>query len=241
MMISNRWLLHKTFHSAVLAIFALTTTLFLTQNALATYRPPSDQKAPKGYTDSSGIRGRCDSFGNSSLALLAPSVHVGQTTSSHPTFAWYVASRQKLPVEFTIYKLEPNEQLNLVYRLELYSFPGITKISLPLQKPGLTIGQRYLWQVEVLCNRNRPSHNLVAAAEIETVAIPARLKNMLSHQQDRLQRAKLYAEAGIWYDALGEALAGNNQGKLGLVAASLLQDLASLEKLPQQGISWNLP
>jgi hypothetical protein len=241
MMIRRKWLLHKSFNLRILVISALTITLSLTQAVLAAYQPPRDQKSPSGYTDSSGTRGRCKASGAPSLRLLAPITHVGQTTSSHPTFAWLVASREKTPIEFTLYKIDTNEQLNLAYKLEMQSSPGIMKLSLPQTVPGLTVGQRYLWQVEVLCNRNRPSHNLVARTELDIVPIPPDLKNLLAHSQNNLQRATLYAEAGIWYDALSEALAVSNQKKLGKIAASLLQDLANLEEPSKEGISLNLP
>ncbi|MCX7594854.1 MAG: DUF928 domain-containing protein [Fischerella sp.] len=212
----------------------MTITLSLTQATLAAYKPPRDQKPPSGYTDSSGVRGRCKTTGTGSLTLLAPITHVGQTTSAHPTFAWFVTHHQRMPIEFSVYEFDNNEQPHkLVYRSEVQSSPGIMKLSLPKEQPGLSVGQKYLWQVEILCNRNRPSRNLLASAEIEVVAIPASLKDALNHEQDRTQRATLYAEAGMWYDALSEALNTSNTGALGIVAANLIQDLAKLEKSPK--------
>ncbi|WP_342002121.1 DUF928 domain-containing protein [Chlorogloeopsis sp. ULAP02] len=240
MMIRRKWLLHKSFNPRVLLISALTITLSLTQVTLAAYQPPRDQKSPSGYTDSSGTRGRCKASQAASLRLLAPITHVGQTTSSHPTFAWLLPAQEKIPIEFTLYQIDNNDQLNLAYKLEVESSPGIMKLSLPQTLPGLTTGQRYLWQVEVLCNRNRPSHNLVARAELDIVAMPTNLKNLLARSQNRLQRANLYAEAGMWYDALAEAL-NCSQGELGKVATSLLQDLANLEKPSKDGISLGMP
>lgn len=235
MMTRTRWLLHKLFNPQILTICALTIILSLSQATLAAYRPPREQKPPSGYTDSSGIRGNCKAIGAHSLTLLAPVTHVGQTTSPHPTFAWFVPSHQKMPIEFTLYEFGTDEQLKLTYKSQLHSYPGIMKLSLPQKLPALTVGQRYLWQVEILCNRNRPSRNLLASAEIEVVTMPTGLKNALSNKRDRAQKAGLYAQAGMWYDALSEALALTSQGELGKVAASLLQELAKLEKSPKSG------
>jgi hypothetical protein len=236
MMTRQKWLLHKIFNPKILTICALTITLSLTQATLAAYKPPSDQKPPSGYTDSSGIRGRCKTIGTGSLTLLAPVTHVGQTTSVHPTFAWFVAHHQRVPMEFSLYEFDNNDQPHkLIYKSQLQSSPGIMKLSLPQEQPGLSVGQKYLWQVEILCNRNRPSRNLLARTEIEVVAMPASLKDALDHEQDRTQRATLYAEAGMWYDALSEALNPSNTGELGKAAANLIQDLANLEQSPNSG------
>ncbi len=235
-MTRKKWLLHTIFNAKILTICALTITLSLNQAAaLAGYKPPRDQKPPSGYTDSSGIRGGCKA-GTRSLTLLAPVTHVGQTTSPYPTFVWYVHNQQKIPMEFSVYEFDNNEQPSkLTYKSKLQSSPGIVKLSLPENLPGLTVGKRYLWQVEILCNNNRPSRNLVATAEIEVVEMPGSLKTALNHSQNLSKKVHLYAEAGIWYDALDEALASKSKGELGKVAATLLQELASLEDSPNSG------
>lgn len=84
-----------------------------------------------------------------------------------------------------------------------------------------------------MCDFNHPSRNLLATADITIVPMPANLQAALHHKSDRTQRASLYAQAGMWYDALGEALADSNDGELGKLAANLLKDLASLEKSPE--------
>jgi hypothetical protein len=169
------------------------------------------------------------------LTLLAPLSHVGQTTSLHPTFAWFVPQELSLPVEFSLYEFDQNGTLKLTEEIELKTSPGIMKLSLPKDKPGLKVGKRYLWQAEIICNRNRPSQNKVSRTEIEVVPIPASLKSALSRTSDRTKKAELYAEAGFWYDAFSEALGTAKDGQLGEAAASLLQDLAELEK-PQQSV-----
>ena len=222
-----KWL-HKLFNLRVLVSCALMITLSFTQPALAAYQPPTDLKSPTVYTDSSGVRGGCKASGGRLLTILAPTTHVGQTTLSHPTFAWLVPDEQPTPMEFTLYEFDANaDPTQLAYKHELQSSPGIMKLSLPQQLPGLTVGKRYLWQIETLCNRNHPSRNLLARAEIEVVQMPRTLKTALSDRREYSQKATLYAEAGIWYDALREALSSSANEQL-LIAASLLEDLAKL-------------
>jgi hypothetical protein len=56
------------------------------------------------------------------------------------------------------------------------------------------------------------------------------LKIALSNQSKSSERVNLYAEAGMWYDALSEALASTNNSQQAKVAASLLEDLAKSEQ-----------
>ena len=103
------------------------------------------------------------------------------------------------------------------------------KLTLPEDKPSLTLGERYLWQVAILCDSNHPSSDLIARAEIEVVQVPLALKRALA-TKNRFEMAEVYAEAGLWYDALSEALGSAKDARLGKVASSLLEDLAKLEE-----------
>ena len=231
-MTHRKWLLHKLLNAKFLTSCVLTITLSFTQAAQAAYKPPQTQKPPSGYTDSSGVRGGCQANGVRPVILLAPVTHVGQTTSLHPTFAWFVPHSQQIPMEFTLYQFDANDQPSkLAYKQQLQSLPGIMTLSLPQQAQDLTVGKKYLWQLESLCNRNRPSSNLLVRAEIEVVATPSNLKIALSEQRESSQKVNLYAEAGMWYDALNQALASTDHKQQAKVAASLLEDLAKSEQL----------
>ncbi|MFB2836273.1 DUF928 domain-containing protein [Floridanema evergladense] len=231
-------------------------TLFLSVEsaAYAGYRESSSQRPPRTNTDSSGSRGGCSGVAQLPLTTLAPQKHIGQTVSSHPTFAWFVPDSPEikmeyleqavspyptlawfLPVspeyktEFSLYEYSSNGTKNLIKKIELKSSPGINKLSLPKDSPGLTVGKTYLWQVAVLCNENYPSADLVKKAEIEIVELPSNVKMSLDAVKDPLQRADIYAQAGLWYDALGEALTANGNSQSGKAVASLLENLAQIE------------
>jgi hypothetical protein len=134
-------------------------------------------------------------------------------------------------MEFTLYEFDTNDQPSkLAYKQQLQSSSGIMALSLPQQAQGLTVGKKYLWQLESLCNRNRPSRNLLVRAEIEVVPTPSNLKIALSNQGESSERVNLYAEAGMWYDALSEALASSANRQQAKVTASLLEELAKSEQ-----------
>lgn len=211
----------------------LSLSLAVTPVALAGYTPPPNQPPPKGNTTSSGPRGGCESSQGASLTVLAPIKHVGQTASTHPTFAWFVPDTKPFPMEFSLFELAEDNSFKLVEKLKLQSSPGIMQQSLPKDKSGLAVGQRYLWQVTVFCDPNHPSTALVARAEIEVVEMPSALKSALSSTTERSQIVELYANAGLWYDALREALGSAPSPTPEVVAATLLEDLAKLEELQQ--------
>jgi hypothetical protein len=133
-----------------------------------------------------------------------------------------------------LFEFDSNGKPALVQKLDRMSSPGIMKLSLP--EDSLIGGQRYLWQVVISCDPNHPSTDLVTRAEIQVVEMPLSLKKALSVTREPLKRAELYAESGLWYDALGEALGATSDARQGEYASTLLEDLAKLED-PKQSVN----
>ena len=218
-----RVLFGRIYNSKLLNSLLLTATLALTaQTAWADYQPPREQKAP---TKSSGMvaRGSCQANSSGSLTALAPQHHVGQTVSTHPTFAWFVPDSQVYPLVFKLFKYEPNGDRQLVWETDLPSQPGIMSLTLPSEQPELSVGQRYAWKVVMLCNPNRPSNSLVAGAELDVVESTAIKERETTAEPGAI--ANLYAVAGIWYDALATAL----DAKPERFDLTLLENLAKME------------
>ena len=115
------WLLKNRIDSRLVTSFVLSLSLTVTTTAVAKYNPPPDQRPPGGYTTSSGSRGVCGVSGGTPLTVLAPQKHVGQTTSTHPTFAWFVPDYKPLPMEFILYQYNPGSAPKLVHKIELQS------------------------------------------------------------------------------------------------------------------------
>lgn len=210
-------------HNNKLATCCITGLLLAySTTALAGYKPPRTQRPPGGYTSTTGTRGGCNSVGEASLSLLAPTNHVGQTASKYPTFAWFVPETKSLPMEFRLYKYGDDNQLQLQNWWKMQSQFGVMTLSLPENQPSLELGQRYVWQVAVLCDFNHPSNDLVATAEVDVVEIPS----IINIKENAGKQVDVLAEAGLWYDALGVALKTGERNTL----TELLTDLAALEK-----------
>ena len=165
------------------------------------------------------------------LTVLASRNYVGRTISRHPTFAWFVPrDSASKPMQFTIYEWVPGGKPKEVRKMSLQSTPGIMKLSpFSENKPGLQLGKQYLWQVVIHCDPDNPSGDLVSEASIEVVGMPAAVQSELNRAVNSVEKANIYAKAGLWYNALGEALKLAEPSKLGEVGSTLLNDLAKWE------------
>jgi hypothetical protein len=232
--------------SKLIPSLALTLSLLFATTAIAAYKPPANPSRPKTATGSNSSRSNgCTGNAKTSLTALAPIAYVGQTVSLQPTFAWFVPEAQNRDIEFSLYEYTTNGKSKLLHRVQQQSTAGIMKVSLPAEKGSLSVGNRYWWQVALLCNPKHPSEDLLVKAEIEVVAAPSDLKNALSSIKEPLKRANLYAEKGFWYDALTETLnnpANNIEGfklleelhKSEIEAANKINDPQSQKNVQQQ-------
>ncbi len=192
-----------------------------------------DDKAPASGR-SSGGRGCGTSTmpvapGIPALILMTPANQAGQTTSTRPTFAWFIRDAVSVPLEFRLYEQEPTGY-KLVQEIKgdrLISSPGIMVLAPDRSTPELSVGKRYRWQVELVCNANRPSGNPFAESKIEVVALQPALKAQLQQTRDRQSQANLYAQANLWYDLLSAAFSSpSNLAQLNDLQLSLVNKVA---------------
>ena len=181
------------------------------------YAAPSDTKR-KSRTQGAGSRG-CDAFStrgfddgshsdhraaNPELQLLAPNDHIPTTVSTHPTFYWYI-SATSLPVRFTL--VEPGVIKPVADRRFRVTRPGVVGVKLPSDVPGLVVGKQYRWTVAIVCDEERPSANTYAYGWISRVVATPELKSKLAKVSNNSQnRSLVYAQSGIWYDALSSSI-----------------------------------
>lgn len=156
--------------------------------------------------------GACKNLGDDfSLEVLVPGS--GYTVSAQPTLYWStsqavsgqfiltvkpVAVATHGTVEFPVALLETKTDLSVT--------AGIQSLSLAQQQVTLEVNQDYEWSVSLICDAQNPSLNRSATGKIKRVTPPAKLKT-LSKAATESQWPYLYAEMGIWYDAL-DSLSG---------------------------------
>ena len=79
---------------------------------------------------------------------------------------------------------------------------GVQRIRLADYNVRLSPGEAYRWFVAVVPDADRRSKDILAGGAIERVETPEELKAKLT-QTAKKEAPFVYAEAGIWYDALG--------------------------------------
>jgi hypothetical protein len=149
------------------------------------------------------VGGGTRSVGNSlAVNVLAPS-DTGLTTQEKPTIYWFASQLIDKPVELTITSTE-SLQAAATPVLEITLQPplakGIHAFRLADHSVTLKPGVEYQWFVAVVRNPAQRSNDVLAGGTIKRVTdSPAQLK-----QASPAQLPALYAEAGLWYDAIDQ-------------------------------------
>ena len=160
------------------------------------YKPPL-RGAPGGRVGG-GTRGTGrESF---VLSVLAPN-HTGLTSSEQPTLFWFISHPSSYPVELTLVEPDKTEPL-IELRLQPPVAAGVHRLRLSDHNVRLAAGTPYQWYVAVVPDGARRSKDILAGGMIERVSSPAELAQKAA-TASRAQLPALYAEAGLWYDAIG--------------------------------------
>lgn len=216
--------LTKLTNRGLLSGLLLSSLIFVPTVAVAKYSPRR-REPPKEYSRAGGSRG-CPSEGKTtSTVLLAPHTFVGETASERPTLAWFASKPEKTDVH--VYEYENNKigrTVAVINKNKSQTTRGINNLKLPEDK-ALKPGKQYLWQVSTQCS---DGSYLIKRAQFRVVAEPQKLEAQLSNVQDSSQRANIYAQNDLWYEALEEARKGSPQGQLGKADSELLQNLISV-------------
>ena len=133
------------------------------------------------------------------LSVLAPD-HSGMTVSEQPSLYWYISTPTSLPVELTMMDpgtTQPLLEINVPTPIE----PGIHRLRLADHGVRLAPGVAYRWYVAVVPDARRRSRDILAGGAIQRINPSSELAARLG-QARRDELPSVYAEAGLWYDAL---------------------------------------
>ncbi|MDZ8224925.1 DUF928 domain-containing protein [Nostoc sp. ChiVER01] len=125
----------------------------------------------------------------------------GQTTEEHPSLFFYVPYTKDLPyaVEFVL----QDQDLKDIYKeaIALPDKPGVIRVSLPTSAPALALNKQYRWFLTVNCDKQENSPPTFVEGVIQRIELkPAALKELQTTEP--LKRYAIYAQNGIWYEAL---------------------------------------
>ncbi len=159
------------------------------------FRPPS--------TGAPAVRVTGGSRGTGSeavtLDVLAPD-DVGLTTQEQPSLFWFQSRPAEAKFELTVIeenKVKPVVQISVDRALKA----GIQRLKLSEHGAKLVPGIEYQWIVALVGDPDNRSTDLVASGIIKRVPATPELKAKVA-KADPASLPDVYAEAGLWYDAL---------------------------------------
>ena len=211
--------------------------------------PPPDRGAP-GNRGEGASRG-CVA-GDQPLMALVPEQTAnatsgattqvwGLTSADHPRF-WFSVPYDPEKVSAIEFVLQDNQD-QTIYRtpISVPSTPGIMAVQIPSTVGGLAIDQPYHWflKVRAVCAPNQAPTLEYVEGWVQRTQLAPGLSDRLA-QATPQQKAALYAENGIWYDALTTLaelkLAQPNDRAIAQDWTDLLKAVG-LEKLATQPLS----
>jgi hypothetical protein len=161
---------------------------------LPIYVPPDIGLA--GEVSGAAARGA----GGPSLRLLAPD-HLALTTREQPTLYWYLSEATSLPIEVTLSDRESVKPL-LEVRLPSPAQAGVHALRLAEHGVRLLPDTRYKWFVSIVPDAERRSRDSTAGAGILRRDPSTNLRERLELASPEGRDVFVYAENGIWYDAI---------------------------------------
>jgi len=238
--------LRKKWNNKIALILPLSLLVFgsqsMTINAKETNNPIkiAQFKAPKVGAPSQTTGGGTRGSNKDKLVALIPESQVGLTTSQTPSFFVYVpATKDK--IKFT---LTDKEQEKTFYEEELQppSGPGIVSINtekMTKKIPDkLEVGKFYRWTFEIIHDASDASANSKVTGWVQLVKpsenLTAKLAKLKPNEKDLLmKRSRIYAEEGIWQEALQDLITLRQQKPKDSKVNSTWKDLMKNVKLPK--------
>ena len=158
------------------------------------YRPPP--RGSPAVRVGGATRGADDPL--PSLHVLAPD-HIGLTVQAQPVFQWYLSKPATVRFEFALVR---DDAIEPVLETDFGSVHsrGIQQLDLATTDITLEPGIVYQWSVALIPDEQARSGDVVASGMIERIAIPDELAGITN--TDGQAQARVYAGAGIWYDAI---------------------------------------
>lgn len=173
------------------------------------YEPDGSIGSP-GRREGGGTRGPCvENNVNHKVTALIPLNGFGITIADYPTFSVYIpqlSAESNPEIEFVLRTAEKKEIYKTKFNIKQ---GGIVSFILPNNRnvPGLKLNQNYFWTVTLICNPEAidtgdvSGNKKVEGIVIRRVTPNASLRQELAAAKSLRDRVKIYAKAGIWYDA----------------------------------------
>jgi hypothetical protein len=182
-------------------------------------KQPENRGAPRDRRGA-GTRGNCPATNKALTALVSlmsktanqkqvttgtanTQYVLGLTTAEHPTFWFYVPYLPKdiNSVKFVLLDEKKNSLTKEPIPITLSNTPGVISVTIPKTEKPLEIGQYYHWYFLIDCNPQSRSEDIAVEGLVQRIVPSYELTRRLETATPR-QRVALYAQAGIWQDAV---------------------------------------
>jgi len=163
------------------------------------FKPPNRGTPPA--TAGGATRGNSCVPKNKKPISLIPKERLGLTFSANPTFYWHIPSS---PAKVAKFLILTGDDVDVVYEATIplpAAKSGIISYALPKNAPPLEIGKRYHWFLTLDCNPGAPGLNPITEGWTERIAPNVTLLKQIE-KADLKTRASLYADNGIWHEAV---------------------------------------
>ena len=163
-------------------------------SATAIYRPPL-RGAP-----SRRVGGATRGSGDTDLVLnvLAPD-QTGLTMQAQPTLYWYASKPTNTLIELTL--ISDTAETPVMSKNLQVTPGGVQSIDLASYGVTLSPDTEYEWFVSVVSNTNQRSKDMTSGGTIRRVAPDPVVVARAAAAAERAA-PRIYAEAGLWYDAI---------------------------------------
>ncbi len=201
------------------------------KRSLLKYTPPKDTASGQRIDGDGGSRGEKKIKLPNYLCTLTPKSGPALTVQEHPSLFSYVSD--SVNMEFRVTINEPKQSKPAFIFAVSQCAQGVHRVNLAEYGVTLKPGVEYKWTVAVRPDQKNRSQDLPATGLIKRIepdsALMAKLK--AAPQADH---AAIYAEAGIWYDALAalaDQIAANPQDAELLAMRADFLKAAGLDKV----------
>ncbi len=163
--------------------------------------PPSSLGIPGNRAQGGGTRGCKPYQGIAALVPLSPqNIPWGRTTSNRPT-VWLNVPQglaKDLPIEIAVREQNGKPIAKQLFLTKSSISSGAIGVSFPTTT--LLQGDRiYRWEVSLYCDsQERVDRPLVVQGQIQRISAPVKL----TAAKTDLETTQIFAENGIWYDAI---------------------------------------
>ena len=145
--------------------------------------------------------------GKIKLTALIPENKIGRTVSEYPEFFFYLPQTDAQLAEFVL----QDENGNQIYQttLKINNSSGVTSVNIPTNQnvSPLQLGKNYRWSVALICDaQGDRSADVFEEGIVRRVEVSADIRSQLEKANPRL-KAIIYAQTGIWQDALSTLVA----------------------------------